>query len=130
MGDVIPSVKALIERGGTILAVEMEAGGERFWNLPGGRIEHGEAPVEALEREVYEEVGLDEEPGEPVGMFHWDGTEVVATVWRCDAAGTVTMANQGEDEPIVGVDWVAPRDLVGRTMEPSLEQLLRDMYTL
>src|SRR5699024_4132971 len=29
-----------------------------YWNLPGGRIEHGEAPQTTLEREFIEETGL------------------------------------------------------------------------
>lgn len=132
MGEVIPSVKALIEDDGRVLALEMEADGERFWSLPGGRIEHGEAPLEALEREVHEEVGLDITPGEPVGMYHflWDGKQVVLTVYRCDATGAVTMANQDEGEPIVGWAWVEPGQLVERTMEDSLERLLRDVYRI
>ena len=33
--------------------------GGGFWNAPGGKIEHGEKPVDAAIREVKEETGLD-----------------------------------------------------------------------
>src|SRR4051794_21976938 len=36
---------------------------EGRWTLPGGGIDHGEDPRDGLRREVYEETGLDVEPG-------------------------------------------------------------------
>jgi len=48
------TVKALIERSGKILLVKDSKG---FWELPGGRIEHGEEPSQTLVRELNEELG-------------------------------------------------------------------------
>ena len=36
---------------------------EGWWTLPGGGIDHGEDPRDAVRREVYEETGLHVEPG-------------------------------------------------------------------
>jgi 8-oxo-dGTP pyrophosphatase MutT (NUDIX family) len=36
---------------------------EGMWTLPGGGIDHGEDPRDAVRREVYEETGLHVEPG-------------------------------------------------------------------
>lgn len=46
------------------------------WTLPGGGVEHGEAPVHALAREVLEECGVECEVGELLGLHdvHFTGT--------------------------------------------------------
>ncbi len=42
-----------------ILLVKQKVNDDRFWSLPGGRMEHGETMGEALIREIKEETGLD-----------------------------------------------------------------------
>jgi 8-oxo-dGTP diphosphatase len=44
------------------------------WLLPGGILEHGEAPHEGCRREVAEEIGLDIEPG-PLLVLGWAAPE-------------------------------------------------------
>jgi 8-oxo-dGTP diphosphatase len=59
---------AVITRGGDVLLSRISpriADGE-VWTLPGGGIEFGEDPAEAVVREVYEETGLDCTLGEPI----------------------------------------------------------------
>jgi ADP-ribose pyrophosphatase YjhB (NUDIX family) len=44
------------------------------WSLPGGILEHGEAPHEGCRREVEEELGLDVAPG-PLLVVGWAGPD-------------------------------------------------------
>ena len=54
--EVVPAVKALIEKDGEILVLETEASDEVYYVLPGGKIEYGEEAEEALKREMKEEI--------------------------------------------------------------------------
>ncbi|TDD45038.1 NUDIX domain-containing protein [Nonomuraea terrae] len=48
-----------IEDGRVLLAHYVGPNGERHWTLPGGKVEHGEDPFDAVIREVAEETGCD-----------------------------------------------------------------------
>jgi 8-oxo-dGTP diphosphatase len=56
---------ALLTRDDEVLLTRLSARTriEGRWTLPGGGIDHGEDPRDALRREVYEETGLRAEPG-------------------------------------------------------------------
>ncbi|MEP3847414.1 MAG: NUDIX domain-containing protein [Paracoccaceae bacterium] len=54
---IVPSVAAIIRDDDGQLLLQRKAGSEG-WSLPAGAIEIGEAPEEALKREVFEETGF------------------------------------------------------------------------
>ncbi|HWF74672.1 MAG TPA: NUDIX domain-containing protein [Solirubrobacteraceae bacterium] len=51
-------VKCAITRGDEVLLVRHTYGDRRAWDLPGGAIKRGEAPLDAARRETHEELGL------------------------------------------------------------------------
>jgi ADP-ribose pyrophosphatase YjhB (NUDIX family) len=59
---------AIFDKEGRILCVRMNYA-MHAWTTPGGRVELGESPLDALKREVLEESGLEVVPEELVGVY-------------------------------------------------------------
>ena len=54
-------VSALLRRGDRILLCRHEKPGRQYWLLPGGGVNGGETLVRALQRELTEEIGIEED---------------------------------------------------------------------
>jgi 8-oxo-dGTP diphosphatase len=72
------AVYALVRRGDAVLLTRISHLGAHAgaWTLPGGGLDHGEAPRDAVAREVREECGVDCEVGELLDVHdtHFEGT--------------------------------------------------------
>lgn len=71
------------------------------WSLPGGRVEAGETPQQAVTREVAEETGLLVVPGRLVGRVERDGPGGVVYViddYACTAVGGRLLAGDDASE--------------------------------
>ena len=84
---------ALIRRGTDEVLLTRLAPQVRFkgWTLPGGGVDHGEHPREALRREVLEESGLHAEPGRILDVYshHYTGPRPDGLVEDYHAIGLV-----------------------------------------
>lgn len=98
MASFYLAADALVERDGKYLMIQE---GKEYvkgtWNVPGGGVEHGENPVEAVKREVFEETGLEIEEVEGlIGVFNSrsaeDGHPVLVLMFSCKV-------ESGEPEP-------------------------------
>ena len=61
MNEIIQVVCAIIEKEGKFLAARKAAGlsNEGLWEFPGGKINRGESPEQALVREIKEEINIE-----------------------------------------------------------------------
>jgi mutator protein MutT len=103
---LMPVAAAIVrDEGGRILLQRRSDNG--MWSLPGGAIDPGEAPAQAVVREVYEETGLRVRPlslagvyGGPNGFRHTyvggDVTENTVIVFECQRLGGELAALDGE----------------------------------
>ena len=65
------TVAAIVENEDRFLLVEEYASNRRVLSQPGGHIEAGESPEQAVERETLEETGCDVVCGDLVGVYLW-----------------------------------------------------------
>lgn len=121
-------VGAAIVRDGRLLAQqrsypESHAG---QWELPGGRVEDGEKPEEALARECVEELGVEVRVGEQVGPDVPLKKDLVLRIFAAELAGGEPEALEHNAvrwltaDELPGVDWL-PAD---RVLVPALQSLL------
>ncbi len=114
---------ALVRREDTVLLTRNSARGPHpgRWSLPGGGVEHGEQPRDALVREVQEETGLVATAGDLLGVHddRFTGTAPSGREEDFHGIHLVFTATVGEGEPAVGeadgttdaVQWVPVADV-------------------
>jgi 8-oxo-dGTP diphosphatase len=100
---------AVVRRDGLLLLTQRPPGGPLglLWEFPGGKIEPGETPQQALVREIGEELGVGATAGEVLHVTHHvypHGLEVEIVFVACALAG-----EDFTPSPAVhAVRWTAP----------------------
>lgn len=99
-----------------------------FWEFPGGKIEKGESPEEALKREIYEEMQCEIEVGKKVEhtIYEYDFCIVHLTTYFCNLIKGEPVLTEHIDskwvlpEELDQLDW-APADI------PAIEKIQKEM---
>lgn len=127
---VLVSAVALIDADGRVLLAQRPEGKSLagLWEFPGGKVEPGERPEEALIRELKEEIGIDTWSSclAPLtfASHAYDDFHLLMPLFACRRW-------QGTPQPHEGqrLAWVRPRDMGAYPMPPAdlpLIPILRD----
>lgn len=110
-------VAAVIRDGGRVLACRRRQGiaNAGMWEFPGGKVEPGESPQEALIREIGEELGV------PIGV---DGPLVTVERPEAGIRLVVMLAHLDAERPRASSDhdaleWLTAPELASRTWSPA-----------
>ncbi len=125
------TVAAVVEHEGRFLLVEEYASGRRVFSQPGGHIESGESPEEAVIREALEETGCDIACADLIGVYLWIHPQTRQQFLRIVFAATFLQCDESRklDEGILGRQWLTLAELESRQpmlRSPSVLRCVRD----
>ena len=125
---IIDVAAGLVFRDGLLLVARRPAGTHLagLWEFPGGKLEPGEDWVDALRRELREEIGIEVAPGALVEeiVHAYPAKTVRLRFYRCDWIS-------GEPRPIGcdAIDWITRDELVKREFPEADRRLLETLRT-
>ena len=122
---VLVSAAVLVE-GGRVLLTQRKRGAhlEGLWEFPGGKVEPGEDPRDALVRELREELGIEATVGDVVEVtFHRYAEKCVLLLFY-EATRT---AGSPEPQPldVAAFEWAGPAELDPSRFPPADVAVLR-----
>ena len=136
MSKVVSSVKALLQHNDRFLFLKETFLDGDVWDLPGGKIEYGESPKEALLREVKEELDIHVEIVKSIGVWFFysklNKYQVICHTFLCKPTGSfkIDTSKNPADEHFTELKWLTVQEILesNQVVIPnSLKDLLRNL---
>jgi 8-oxo-dGTP diphosphatase len=128
-----PALKAIVLKNDKILILKRSVRENCFssqWDIPGGRINFGETPEEALKREVKEETGLSIKVLKPVRTWTFfknkKNTQVIGLTMLCRyKSGKVKLSKEHKD-----FRWIKPEDVKKYNIHKGIKKDVKGAISL
>jgi NADH pyrophosphatase NudC (nudix superfamily) len=104
----LPVVAAIVEMDGKVVLARNKEWPEKMFGLITGFLEKGETPEAAVKREVKEELGLDAEIIEFVGVYAFFERNQLIIAYQLSAAGEIKLGDELAEIKSVPVDKLKP----------------------
>lgn len=122
--------KALIVKGKKVL-ITRDSRDEKTWELPGGRLDAGEEPVEGLKREMREELGVEIKVSRIIDitrMYHARDDE-----WMLAVYYEVNLFNESAEFTVDPVEiaeyaWIDKNDLENYILFPEYQEAVTKFF--
>ncbi len=121
------TVSAVVERDGRFLIVEERSSGVVVMNHPGGHIESGESPEQAVVREALEETGCKITVGEMLGIYLWIHPQTRQQYLRIAYVGNYVSHDESRvlDDGVYAIHWLTPADIRQRMQRLRSPMVMR-----
>ena len=122
---------ALIDAEGRILIAQRPEGKQLagLWEFPGGKVEKGETPEDALVRELVEELGIETKAADLVPItfasHSYENLHLLMPLYACRTWRGTPQAQEHS-----GLEWVKPENLQDYPMPPADEPLIAALRDL
>jgi len=121
-------VGAIIERGGMILLAQRSCATlNRKWEFPGGKVEPGETQQAALQREIFEELGVEILVGDKIGANQF---EISGKRYRLHVYWATILKGEPVAREHYSIAWVRPNEMLSYDFAPAdvpiVEEVMKD----